>query len=366
MIKKSICVLVAFLLTGGIYMNPRENNNNINNEIYSEKTDFQELEILAPQKLSVGDTICILEPSRMTEYRAKIFEKRLPIVIKNLEDRGFKVVVYEDSFATTPLGVGDGTEDLRADLFNQAVRNPEIKAIFAFWGGYGAMHILDKIDYDSFRKNRKIFVGFSDETVIEIAILKKSGIITFHGPMIGASLNYSETKTFDNLFDILMNPKENFELKNIDDNCEFDLYNNISETEDINCDITGTVFGGNLCLVQSLIGTDYEPEYNNKILFFEEIEEDNYKIHRILWQLKLNHKLDNLKAVIIGSLIPNHPKETEENLRNICFDVFKNYNIPVLCNFHAGHISNPLTLPIGATLNIKNNRIFLNQMVGVE
>lgn len=66
-------------------------------------------------------------------------------------------------------------QNLRADLFNQAVKSPEIKAIFYFWCGYGAMHILDKIDYKAFRKIRKICVGFSSETAVKLAILEKAG-----------------------------------------------------------------------------------------------------------------------------------------------------------------------------------------------
>ena len=310
-------------------------------------------EILAPNALKKGDKICILEPSRTTEYRKKIMEERLPDVIKNLEERGFEVVTYEESFATTPLGLGDGTEKLRADLFNQAVKDPEIKAIFSFWGGYGAMQILDKIDYEEFRKNRKIFVGFSDATAVELAIFEKSGVITFHGPMVGASLNWQETVCFDNLFDMLMTPqKTETELRNIDDDTLFKAHESgkcLGECE-------AYVFGGNMCLVQSLIGTPYEPSYKDKILFLEEIEENDYRIHRILWQLKLAGRLDELKGIIIGKLIPVKG-ETEERLLKACFDVIKDLKIPIIYNFHAGHIKNPLTLPIGAKLKINGEKV---------
>ena len=152
--------------------------------------------ILPPHKLNAGDTICILEPSCTDGHRMSVYKSRINYVVSKLKQRGFNVIVYNDSFKTSSLGLGDSTEKLRADLFNKAVKDPKIKAIFSFWGGYGAMHTLDRIDYNAFRANRKIFVGFSDQTAIELAILEKAGVITFHGPMVGADINYNENKTF--------------------------------------------------------------------------------------------------------------------------------------------------------------------------
>jgi muramoyltetrapeptide carboxypeptidase len=317
---------------------------------YREKIMKERLPILAPNALKKGDKICVLEPSRTTDYRKKTMEERLPMVVKNLEDRGFEVVIYKQSFETTPLGLGDGTEQSRADCFNKAVKDPEIKAIFAFWGGYGAMHILDKIDYEAVRENIKIVVGFSDETALELAILEKAGVITFHGPMIGASLNFKEKLCFDNLFDMLMTPKDETELHNIDDGSQFKVYKSGK------CE--AQVFGGNMCLIQCLIGTPYEPSYEGKILFFEEIEENDYRIHRVLWQLKLAERLDDLAGIIIGTITPAEG-ETEEGLLKACFDVVKDLEIPIIYNFHAGHIKNPLTLPIGSTLKIENEKVIV-------
>ncbi len=311
------------------------------NKTYDVEITNKNTEILVPEKLNYGDKICILEPSRTGKYGEKNFKKRLPIVVNNLKKRGFEVVVYNESFQTSLLGVGDGTEQIRADLFNKAVENPEIKAIFTFWGGYGSAHILDKINYEKFRENRKIFVGFSDETAIEMALFEKSGIVTFHGPMVGATLNYQEEKTFDNLFDILMNVKSEFELENIDDDSEFKLYKNNK-----NIVVEGEVIGGNLCLVQSLIGTPYEPDYENKILFFEEVDEYDYAIHRILWQLKLSGKLNKISGIIIGSLTHSSSKVSEDHLLNVCFDVLEKFDIPIIYNFH-----------------IENNKVFVTQNV---
>ena len=172
--------------------------------------------------------------------------------------------------------------------------------------------------------------------------------------MVGASLNWKETVCFDNLFDMLMTPRAETELRNIDDDSLFKAYKS-GECE-------AKVFGGNMCLVQSLIGTPYEPSYKGKILFFEEIEENAYRIHRMLWQLKLAGRLDELEGIIIGKLIPVKG-ETEEGLLNACFDVIKDLKIPIIYNFHAGHIKNPLTLPIGAKLKINGEKVIITYQV---
>ncbi|MBP5427119.1 MAG: LD-carboxypeptidase [Clostridiales bacterium] len=309
--------------------------------------------ILPPAKLNLGDTICILEPSCTDAHRMNIYKSRIDSVVAKLKQRGFNVVVYSDSFKPSTLGLGYSTERLRADLFNKAIRDKNVKAIFSFWGGYGAMHLLDKLDYSAFRANRKIFVGFSDETAIELAIFEKSGIITFHGPMVGADINYNESKTFDCLFAMLTNPKKSTKLFNIDDNSSFKSY------KEGTCE--GQVIGGNLSLIQCMIGTPYEPNYKNKILFFEEVKEHDYKIHRMLWHLKLTGKLKNVSGIIIGSLTPI--SGSESRLQHICFDVFKDLNIPIIYNVHAGHIRNPITIPIGAKIKIQNNELIVTEPV---
>ena len=101
---------------------------------------------------------------------------------------------------------------------------------------------------------------------------------------------------FDNLFAMLMNPKLETELYNIDDATPFKIF------KEGTC--MAQVFGGNMCLIQSLIGTPYELSYKNKILFFEEVKEYAYRIHRMLWQLKLAGKLNELVGIIIGTLTP--------------------------------------------------------------
>ena len=175
--------------------------------------------------------------------------------------------------------------------------------------------------------------------------------------MVGASLNYKETKTFDNLFELIMNPKLQIELYNIDDGSPFKVYNEFNKKKCI-----GEIFGGNMCLIQCLIGTQYEPDYKNKILFFEEVGEAPYRIHRVLWQLKLAGRLDEVIGIVIGKITPVGG-ETEDSVLNACFDVLKDLEIPIIYNVHAGHIKNPLTVPIGAKTQIYGDKLSIVQPI---
>ena len=312
--------------------------------------------VLAPNKLHVGDKICIVESSITENETEKILaETRLSLITKKLQARGFEVLVSKNIFKPSDkLCLGDGTEQTRADLFNEAVKNQEVKAIFAFWGGYGAIHTLNKIDFESFREKKPIFVGFSDETALMVPIFEKSGVITFHGPMVGASINWEQEKTFEVLFNMLMNSKSETELVNIDDNSPFKVFKP-GKAE-------GRVVGGNLWEIQHLMGTPYEIDLTDKILFFEEVnEEEPYRMHAALWQIKLNKNFDKIKGIVIGALTSETGQE--EALLNAAFDVFKDVDVPIVYNVHAGHLSNPLTIPIGANLRIDGNKLTITEVV---
>ncbi|BED92601.1 MAG: LD-carboxypeptidase [Candidatus Paraimprobicoccus trichonymphae] len=311
-------------------------------------------EILTPNALKKGDKVCLLTMSRTTPSFRKILYERLPAAINKLESLGFEVKVYEESFTASELG--DDTAQLRANLFNKAVKNSEIKAIIAINGGVSAIQTLPYINYEAFRENNKIFVGYSDPTIVMAAIFKKSGVITFHGPMPGALYHLEENLCFDNLFDILMNPKAQTELINIDDNSKFEIF------KEGNCD--GRVIGGNLWEMQHIMGTPYELEFKDKILFFEEVnEEDPYRINHVLWQMKLGENLNKLKGIIIGTLTSKKGIEGEKELLNAAFKALDDVDIPIIYNFHVGHIPNPLTVPIGANLKIENGKVFVMQPV---
>gem|GEM_PF-10228 len=306
----------------------------------------EDMSVVIPSALRTGDKVGIIMPA------GRAAPERLRFAVDFLIDRGFRVVFSGDIDLETDYGVGDGSEKARADAFNRLARNPDIKAIFCLRGGYGSMHLLRNIDYEALRRNRPIIVGYSDITALNTAIVQKAGLMTFHGPML--SSNYGQKESFDLLFDLLMNPSAGFPVKNIDGT----VFSVINEGT-----AEGIITGGNLTLINSLMGTEYEIDLKDKILFIEDLDEAPYRLHRYIWQLKLAGKLDEVAAVVIGDILPDEEYDDPEISLKVVLEALKDVNAPILYNVRAGHGENPLTIPIGARVRIEGREIKVIQEV---
>ena len=302
--------------------------------------------IVVPAALQPGARVGIVAPANNAPA------ERLRLAVEFLESRGFEVVVADDIEVQSELGVGDGTDQMRADAFNKLARDPDVKAIFCLRGGYGSMHLLPFIDYEALRRNRPIVVGYSDITALQTAILQNAGLVTFHGPML--SSNYGQEESFDLLFKLLEEPKESFPLRNLE-GTEFSAINSgIAE---------GIVVGGNMTLISVLMGTPYEPDFKDKILFIEEVGEAPYKLHRYMSQLKLSGKLDGAAAIVIGDISPDREYDDPDISLKVILEVLKDVKVPIVYNVRAGHDENPITIPIGAAVKIEGRSITVTQKV---
>ena len=152
---------------------------------------------------------------------------------------------------------------------------------------------------------------------------------------------------------MLMNPKDGFPLENIDGTAF--IAKNTGSAE-------GVIVGGNMTLISSLMGTKYELDLKDKILFIEDLQEAPYKLHRYLWQLKLAGKLDEVAAVVIGDILPL-AGDNPDNYYFSIFEALKDVKAPILYNVRAGHDENPLTIPLGAEVRIEGNMITVTQSV---
>lgn len=229
------------------------------------------------------------------------------------------------------------SDDDRAAEFMSFIENPEIDAIMCARGGYGTLRILDKLDYGKIRKNPKIIIGFSDITALIIAINKKTGLIGFHGPVAGSSFNQFTRECFRNVLF-----KEGF------------VYTHKIPKMNIvkNGIACGKLVGGNLTMVTSTLGSEYEIDTNEGILFLEETREEPYKIDRMLSQLHLAGKFKNIKAVILGNFGALDAKKNfypgkSFTVRQVLEDRFSKMNIPFLINMPFGHIKDKMTIPYG-------------------
>lgn len=292
---------------------------------------------ILPPRLQKGDKVGIAAPA------GPITEKQLATAISRVEKAGYIAVPAEG--ITDRLGYLAGSDEGRARQINALFADKSIKAILAARGGFGCTRILDKIDYELIKQNPKIIGGYSDLTALICAINKKTGLVTFHSSMlVPEETEYSKISMW-NLFE---NGTKNYRIT-----CE--------ETRKQKKDISsqeptvlksgkcrGTLFGGNLTLLESLLDTEYDFNLNNKILFLEEINEPPYKLDRMLTHLRNAGKLKGVKGIIFGILKGCEAQGNESlSLDYVINDFIQDLRIPIVKNFTFGHVISRCTFPIG-------------------
>lgn len=288
------------------------------------------------KKLKKGDTIGIIAPASCTTYE-KVLEAK-----KNIEDMGYQVILGECtkkqwySYA--------GTDEERAEEINSFFDDKSIDAIICMRGGYGSNRLIELLDFEVIKRNPKIFVGYSDITTLHIALNEKANLITFHGPMAVSNFtgNYNRD-TYENFIEMLSNSKYEQSIKNITKELKV-----LNEGR-----AKGKLVGGNLATLIATLGTEYDLDYNGKILFLEEIGEKTYKIDRFLNQLKKHDVFEKIEGLVLGDF-KNCIQDSEKDMTLL--EVFQNYfkelKKPVIYNFESGHSEPMLTLPLGAICEI--------------
>ena len=291
------------------------------------------------KRLKIGDTIGLVAPA------SSVNKDKLKSSIENLEKLGFKVKVGKSieniwySFA--------GTDEERATDINNFFQDKDVDAIMCVRGGYGGIRMLSLLDYEVVRNNPKPFIGYSDVTSLHMAFFKKCNLKTFHGPM--AVSNFSEEYNSDTLDDFIkvMTSNESYTIKNFYEKIYF--YNTLKGS--------GQLVGGNLAVLVSNLGTEFDLEYDNKILFLEDIGESTYKIDRMLWQLKNLGIFDKVSGIVLGDF-KNCDKSSEDDmsLQDVFYSHFKDLKKPVCYNLKSGHCTPMLTLEFGEILEIDGEK----------
>lgn len=288
---------------------------------------------LKPKVLHKGDTIAIIAPSGHVGYQEK-FEKAQAY----FENKGYPVKIFPH--AKNKNNYLAGTDEERLFDLEAAFLDKDIKVIMTARGGYGAARILNKIDYKIIKNNPKIFCGYSDITAFHSAIYKKTGLITFHAPFALADFG-SETidKYTEKCFwNTISGNYTNTPLKNAFE------YTCINEGV-----ATGELVGGNLCVLTSIIGSGLEPDFKNKILYIEDVNEPLYKIDRMLSQLRLCGVFKQIKGLLVGKFSYT---EKENDFENKVFELLKEYAIPCGYGFSACHETKKATLPLNTKYEI--------------
>ena len=292
--------------------------------------------------LQQGDTIRIVAPAR------KITEQELACSIRYLQDKGFRVDLGKHLFDNFHQYAG--TDLQRAEDFQQALDDQQVKAIWCARGGYGCLRIVDLIDFSSFAKNPKWICGYSDVTVFHAHINNVLQIPTLHATMpINLQGEAIHFKTMDTMLSALQTGETFYSIPS-------HPMNRVGDAKGILC-------GGNLSVLYAVNGSASDIRTDGKILFIEDLDEYLYHIDRMMMCLKRSGKLDNLSALIVGGMtkmndnVVSYGKTAEE----IILEHVQEYDYPVCFGFPAGHIDDNRAMIMGGNavleINEKETRI---------
>lgn len=302
------------------------------------------MKIIKPNRLQKGDVIGIISPASSPDDLT-----RIDTGVHYLETLGYRVEVGKH--VGKIHGYLAGNDEERAEDIHAMFRNKYVKAIICIRGGYGTTRLIDKIDYRLIKSHPKILVGYSDITALQLAIFQKTGIITFAGPMLAVDF-YNEVNPYteDIFWTLLTSKKKIGRISFPEDEKLYDLVRGMT---------AGSIIGGNLAMICSLMGTPFFPSFRNRILLLEDTSEAPYRIDRMLNQLKLAKVFEHVKGVILGAFVDcneQDPSKRTLTLGEVIDDYFGSLKIPVVYNFQHGHLKNNITVPIGLKIKLNASR----------
>lgn len=287
--------------------------------------------VLKPPRLQPGARIAVIAPAGpVTGERLTRLERG----IDYLRRRGFQVI--EGRSLRRQTGYTAGSDDERLADLNNMLHNAQVDAIFCARGGYGLSRILDKIDYRAVRRRPKILVGYSDVTALQMALFRRTGLVTFAGPMAAADLGTqmpetTESSLWQMLTGAVAHPVVD-ELKIVAPG--------IAE---------GRLLGGCLSVLVTLLGTRFMPNLDGAVLVAEDIGEPLYKIDRYFCQLKNAGLLRRLKGVILGQF--TGLKDSPGDLHAVVAGFFQG-DVPIVAGLPFGHEPLKMTIPYGVRVRL--------------
>ncbi len=282
-------------------------------------------------KLKAGDTIGIISPSGAVCDRDTFFKK-----VDVLKKIGYKIKIFPNVFNQQAYLAG--SDEQRLNDLHAAFLDKDCSAILCSRGGYGAIRLLDMINYEIIKSNPKIFIGSSDATAFLIAFYARVKLKTFHSLMLLNGFSKNDIDLINNQKEILPKKKHKIFIEGA---------------------AQGILWGGNLSTIVSLFGSsNYLPD-EDMILFLEDINEPLYKIDKMLIQIYRNSLLKNkIKAIVFGEFL-GLKKEEKKMLENLLFEYSKIFNVPCVSGYNITHNKNNITIPFGRSAKLFGAKICL-------
>ncbi len=289
-----------------------------------------------PDYLKAGDKVALISPSYFTPMEN--VEKTATI----LRGWGLEPVIGPN-VGKVSEGKYAGTVAERVSDIRWALNDPSIKAIICNRGGYGTIQLIDQLTLAELKASPKWLVGFSDISTLH-GLLSRAGVMSIHGTMSSFLAKGGTDKTSTLMRDLLLGNVPRYELP--------------THKQNIVGTASGVLVGGNLCTFTPNLGSKADAtKGNNLILFIEEIEESMHNIDRQMHILQMNGVLNRCKGIILGEFTDCGKEFTYESVEAMLHEMLKEYNIPVLCGFPAGHgdVNLPLVMGAPVTIDVRND-----------
>ncbi|HEY8131075.1 MAG TPA: LD-carboxypeptidase [Thermoanaerobaculia bacterium] len=293
--------------------------------------------LVRPRALQRNAHIAVLAISSPSEL------PRIEEAKRHLEAQGLRVTLA-DNIAHSHCGYLAGTDDERLEELNRFLNSSEFDAFFFARGGYGAMRILDRIDYDAIRRNPRPIVGFSDLTALHQAAAIHANVASFHGPMLNLDFFNGLSPDIEQWFWSMLGG-------------DAPLTHHFDGEEIVrHGEAEGILFGGCLSLTTALTGTPYDFWIDDGIWFWEDVDEPLYRLDRMLTHLRLSGRFQTIRGVLIGKLKGcGSPAEIDALLH----ETFDSYGVPVVRDLPFGHQGDNLLMPIGAPVQLSTSKRML-------
>lgn len=294
---------------------------------------------LIPAALKAGDVVRLVAPA------GAIFERvRLEIAAENMAGLGLRPTMGRH--VRNRHGYFAGTDEERAADIMDAFADPDVKAVFALSGGWGAARTLPHLNFDVIRANPKVLIGYSDITALLNAVHTRTGLTTFHGPNGTSRWRPAVVATarkilFEGKSPTIKNPVPDYDTLAQHDLRVQTVMPGTAE---------GTLVGGNLTVLTALAGSGYMPDMRGKILFLEDVGEAIYRIDRMLSTLQLSGALDAINGIVFGGF--TGVKNDEDGYGAFALmDIFEHYakaaGVPAFYGAPFGHIASNGIMPVG-------------------